>query len=195
MTTVHGILAEGHWHTHHGRTAEALQTFERAGDLVRKSLCVNSHMIVVMPELAGALRRPADALQATDARQAEQLRRRAYRLAEWAVRVTRMFPAVHPLSLRELSLILAARGNTKKALKVADKSCTVAQGQKAKYEHAQSLLVRGKLAKKLGLPEADEHIRTAEVTLEAIESVMRAGGAMVNPPSSRPAGQAPGGSA
>jgi eukaryotic-like serine/threonine-protein kinase len=174
MSTVHGIMAEGHWHTHHGRTAEALQAFERAGQMVRKNLCVNSHMIVVMPELAGALRRHAEALQATDARQAEQLRRRAYRLAKWAVRITRLFPAVYPLSLRELSLILAARGNPKKALKVADKSCVVAEGQKAKYEHAQSLLVRGKLARQLGLPEADEQIRTAEAAIDATEQPVRA---------------------
>jgi len=173
MSTVHGIMAEGHWHTHHGRTAEALQTFERAGEVVRKSLCVNSHMIVVMPELAGALRRHAVALQAKDARQAEQLRRRAYRLAKWAVRTTRLFPAVYPLSLRELSLILAARGNTKKALKVADKSCAVAEAQKAKYEHAQSLLVRGTLARQLGLPEADEQIRTAQAAIDAIEKPVR----------------------
>ncbi|MFI5459431.1 MAG: serine/threonine protein kinase [Isosphaerales bacterium] len=173
MSTVHGIMAEGHWHTHHGRTAEALQTFERAGGLVRKSLCVNSHMIVVMPELAGALRRHADALQAKDAQQAEQLRRRAYRLAKWAARITRMFPAAYPLSLRELSLILAARGKTKKAFKVADKSCAVAQGQKAKYEHAQSLLLRGTLARQLGLPEAGEQIRTAQTALDSIEKPLR----------------------
>ena len=28
MSTVHGIMAEGHWHTFHGRTAEALEAFE-----------------------------------------------------------------------------------------------------------------------------------------------------------------------
>jgi len=195
MSTVHGIMAEGHWHTHHGRTAEALQTFERAAQSVWKSLCVNSHMIVVMPELAGALRRHADALQVKDATQAEQLRRRAYRVAKWATRLTWLFPAAYPLALRERSLVLAACGNTRKALKYADKSCAVAKAQKAKYEHAQSLLVRGTIARQLGLPEADEQIRVAEESLDAIEKALGAGGALANPPSSRPAGQAPGGSA
>ena len=41
MSTVHGIMAEGHWHRFHGRTEESLQMFERAGELIRKSLCVN----------------------------------------------------------------------------------------------------------------------------------------------------------
>jgi len=175
MSTVHGIMAEGHWHTHHGRTAEAVKTFERAGEMVRKSLCVNSHMIVVMPELAGALRCHADALQANDAQQAGQLRRRADRVAKWATRLTWLFPAAYPLALRERSLILAACGKTRKALKYAGKSCAVAETQKAKYEHAQSLLVRGKLAKKLGLPEADEQIRAAEAAIDEIERPIREG--------------------
>ncbi|MFI5459430.1 MAG: protein kinase [Isosphaerales bacterium] len=175
MSTVHGIMAEGHWHTFHGRTEEALQAFDRAGELVRKSLCVNAHMIVVMPELAGALRRHAGAIQANDAQQAEHLRRRAYRVAKWATRLTWLFPAAYPLALRERSLILAAFGKTRKALKYADKSCAVAEAQKAKYEHAQSLLVRSKLAKELALPEAEEQIRAAEAAIDEIERPIREG--------------------
>jgi hypothetical protein len=80
-----------------------------------------------------------------------------------------LFPAAYPLSLRERSLILAVYGKTWKALKYADKSCAVAERQKAKYEHAQSLLVRGKIAHQLGLPEAEEQIHTAEAALDEIE--------------------------
>ena len=32
MSTVHGVMAEGHWHRFHGRTAESLQMFEQAGE-------------------------------------------------------------------------------------------------------------------------------------------------------------------
>jgi tetratricopeptide (TPR) repeat protein len=174
MSTVHGIMAEGHWHTFHGRTEDAVQAFERAGALVRKTSSINSHMIVVMPELAGALRRHADAVESKDAKLCAQLRKRAYRLAKWATRLTWFFPAAYPLALRERALILAVYGKTNKALKFADKSCTVAESQKAKYEHAQSLLVRGKLAQQLGLPEAEEQIRTAEAALDAIERTVRA---------------------
>jgi tetratricopeptide (TPR) repeat protein len=174
MSTVHGVLAEGYWHTFHGRTAEALQAYERAAEMVRKGSCVNSHTILVMPVLAMGLRLHADAVEPKDAQQSEQLRRRAYRLAKWATRLTWLFPAAYPLALRERSLILAAYGKTKKALKFADKSCAVAEAQKAKYEHAQSLRVRGRLAKQLGLPEADEQIRTAEAALDEIERSVRA---------------------
>ncbi len=173
MSTVHGMMAEGHWHSFHGRTGEAVQTFERGAELVRKTFCVNSHMIVVVPELAGALRRHADALQAKDAKQAAQLRERAYRVAKWATRLTWLFPAAYPQALRERSLILAAYGKTRKALKYADKSCAVAERQKAKYECAQSLLLRGKLARQLGDPEADEQVRAAEAAIQAIEQPLR----------------------
>jgi serine/threonine protein kinase/tetratricopeptide (TPR) repeat protein len=174
MSTVHGLMAEGYWHSFHDRTKEALGLFEQAAALVRKSLCLNFHTSAVLPGLVSALRLHADAVQHNDAAHAQQLRRRAYRLTKWATRITRLFPTAHPQSLRERSLILSKYGKTKKALKYADKSCAVAEAQKAKYEHAQSLLVRGRLAKQLGLPEADEQIRTAEARLDALERPVRA---------------------
>jgi hypothetical protein len=173
MSTVHGVLAEGLWHSYHGRTKETLEAFERAWAMVRKSLCVNSHTILTLPMLAMGLRRHADAVQSDDPHLADKLRRRGLRLAKWAAQITRLFPAAYPVSLREWSLLLAATGKTKKALRIADKSCAVAERQHAKYEHAQSLLVRGKLAHQLGRPEAEEQIRAAEAALEAIERPVR----------------------
>jgi tetratricopeptide (TPR) repeat protein len=173
MSTVHGIMAEGHWHTFHGRTDEALETFERASNLVWKNFCVNSHMILVMPVLAAALRRHADAVQSANPQEADRLRKRGFRTAKWAARITRLFPAAHAESLREMSLQLEAKGKTKKALRVVDRSCAVAERQGEKYEHAQSLLVRGKLARELGLPEAEQQIQTAEVALETFERMMQ----------------------
>jgi tetratricopeptide (TPR) repeat protein len=174
MSTALGVMAEGHWHSFHGRSAEALKTYERAGEIVRQSGGVNSQTILVLPVLAGALRLHADAVQVRGGQQAARLRQRAYRLATWATRVTRFFPAAYPQALRERSLILAAYGKTWQALKFADKSCAVAESQKAKYEFAQSLFVRGKLAHQLGLPEAEQQIRAAEAALDAIERPVRA---------------------
>ena len=45
----------------------------------------------------------------------------------------------------------------------------MADSQNAKYEYAQSLLVRARLAHQLGLPEAQEQIQQAEEALESIE--------------------------
>jgi two-component system sensor kinase len=169
MSTVHGIMAEGHWHRFHGRTKESLQMFERAGELIRMNLCVNSHMIVALPEIATALRLRAETIEANDLDQSKLLRRRAYRLAKWAARIMQFFPAAYPMTLREWSLNLRDQGYLCKALKMADKSCAVAESQKARFEYAQSLLVRGQIARQLGLPEADDQIRTAEVAIEAMD--------------------------
>src|SRR5262249_43390717 len=117
MSTVHGLLAEGLWHSFHGRTDEALRVTERAAEMVRKTFCVNSHTILVIPMLAMTLRLHADTVEGDDGAHAKQLRKRAYRVAKWATRLTRFFPAAYPLALRERSLILATYGKTRKALK------------------------------------------------------------------------------
>jgi tetratricopeptide (TPR) repeat protein len=176
MSTVHGIMAEGHWHTYHGRTEEALQAFERAAQRIRESLCVNSHTILVLPELAAALRRHAAAIKDQDSRQCAQLLRRSDRLSKWSTRIMRLFPAAYPLALRERSLILSDLGKTKRALKFAEKSCSVAQKQKARYEYAQSQLVRGKLAKELGRSEGEEQIRTAQAALADFDRMIEVAG-------------------
>ena len=173
MSTVHATLAEGYWQSFHGRTKEALECYERAADMAWSSRCVNSHTILVLPMLVSGLRLRAAAVEKDDPKEARRLRWHACRRAKLATRVMRFFPAAYPLALRERSLILDAIGKTRKALKFADKSCRVAEAQKAKYEHAQSLLVRGQLAKKLGRPEADEQIRTAEAAIEEIERPVR----------------------
>jgi serine/threonine protein kinase/tetratricopeptide (TPR) repeat protein len=175
MSTVHGVLAEGYWHSFHGRTEAALQAFERAGFMVRTTFCVNSHTMLVMPMLAMGLRLRAGAVQPDDAGLAARLLQRAGHVAKWGTRLTRLFPAVYAVALRERSQVLAARGKMKQALKFAERSCAVALAQKAKYEHAQSLLVRGQIARQLGLPEADEQIRTAEAAIVAIERPLQAG--------------------
>ena len=40
----------------------------------------------------------------------------------------------------------------------------------ARYEYVQSLLVRGRLANRLGRPEADDQIREAQAELDRIEA-------------------------
>jgi hypothetical protein len=173
MSSVHGIMAEGLWHGFHDRTEQALQAFERAAAMVRRNWCVNSHMIVVIPMLAGALRCRAKAIAQSDPLGSNRLRRRALRMGKWGARITRFFPAAYPLALRELSLVHADRGRLRKAMKMADKSCAIAERQQAKYEYAQSLLVRARIAEQLGLTGAHEQVRVAEGALEECERSIR----------------------
>jgi tetratricopeptide (TPR) repeat protein len=167
------LMAEAYWHWFHARTEEALQALERAYQMVKSSRAINWLTIGTLPCLVTALRRHADVLEAKDVRQSQSLRRRAFRLAKWATRLTRFFPPHYPHALRELSFSYAAKGRLRKALRVAEKSCAVAEGQNAKCEYAESLLLRGQLERQLGLPEADEKIRKAEGALAAFEKMIQ----------------------
>lgn len=175
LGTTNVLMAEGHWHWFHGRTGDALQAFQRAYALARNNLVINCHTIPALPSLVTALRLHADATEGKDRRQSELLRKRALRLARWGARLLQFFPTEHAYGLREMSVLLAATGRTRQALQYADRSCAVAAGQKARYEHAQSLLVRGRLALHLGRPEAAAQIQTAEAALHAIEQPVQAG--------------------
>jgi eukaryotic-like serine/threonine-protein kinase len=168
------LMGEGHWHRHHSRTEEALQAFKSAYELVKRHVVINHLTVATLPWLVTALRRHADALGPRDGGRAARLRRRAFRLARWATWLTRHFPPHHPHALRELSHAYAARGQLQEALRLAEQSCAVAEGQRAKYEHAESLLLRGRLARRLGLPGAEEQIRTAEAALAARDEAIRA---------------------
>ncbi|MFO1095045.1 MAG: AAA family ATPase [Planctomycetaceae bacterium] len=182
MSTVHGLMAEGHWHRFHGRTADSLQKFEQAVAMIRENFCINSHMIVAFPELAAALRLHAATLDTADRQACQRLRRRASRIATWSARIMRLFPAADPLALRELSLILQDTGQLRKALKIADRSCAIAAAQNARFEHAQSLLARGRIARQSGQPDADEQIRTAESALAEMEQAIPDSARQSQPP-------------
>ncbi|WP_161602602.1 serine/threonine-protein kinase [Tautonia marina] len=173
LSTVHGLLTEAEWLVSQGRTGDALQVFERAAEMVRTTFCVNGHSILVIPMLARGLRLHAEAIAGEDARQAAQLRRRSARLARWATRFCWLFPATYSLALRERSLSLAALGQTRKALHFAERSCAFAESKNARYEFAQSALVRAQIARHLGRPGAEEQVHEAQAALEEIERPVR----------------------
>ncbi|MCA9178844.1 MAG: protein kinase [Planctomycetales bacterium] len=173
MSTVHAKLAEGLWHSYHGRSQESLAACEAAAAMVRKSLCINGHTILVMPMMARALRLRAEDLQETDPRQCKELRRRSLRLAKRTARISRLFPAARALMLRELSEIQRATGRLRSALKNAEKSCVVAERQQATYELAQSQLLCGQLARQLELSGADQQVQSAEAELERFHAMIR----------------------
>ena len=169
ISTVNALKAESLWHLAQGRSEKAVGVLERAWDLAKKNFVIMAHTVATLPLLVNALRIHADAVEAEDPRQSQRIRKRALRLAKWTAWFMRFFPTEHAYALRELSLIFAATGKTTRALRAADKSCAVAERQNAKYEHAQSLLVRGRLAEQLGLPDAEGQVQAAEAALKAIE--------------------------
>jgi tetratricopeptide (TPR) repeat protein len=170
VSTVNAMKAESLWHLAQGRAEKAVSGLERAWDLAKKNVVIMTHTVAALPLLVNALRVHADAIETEDPRQSQRLRKRALRIAKRTAWFTRFFPTELPYSLRELSLVYAATGKLKKALRAADKSCAIAKRQNAKYEHAKSLLVRGQLAQQLGLPEASDEIDAATAVLRVIEA-------------------------
>jgi hypothetical protein len=162
-------MAEGHWHNHHGRSAEALSACEQAWQICRSNTYVVVFNSGVLCELVTALRVRAESLDGQDPRQADRVWRRFTKMANWANRLSWFLPPERPHALRELSLAFAHQGRIKKAWDVAAKSCRKAKALKARYEYAKSLLVLGKVAKQLGRPEADNQIHEASVAIQQIE--------------------------
>jgi two-component system sensor kinase len=166
------VVGRAIWQLGCGKAEEAIDTLTPIWKRARENLLVNFHTLGALVWLVAALRTRAAELNRVDANQAVRLRRRALRLAKWAVRFTRIMRPDHAHALRELSRLYAAEGNLRKAVQVADKSCTVAKAQKATYEYAQSLRFRGELAQQLGQPDAEQQIHSAEETLEAFARII-----------------------
>lgn len=162
-------MAEGYWHSRHGRTGEAVTAFERAWERCRSRTHVTPFNSNVLGDLATALRRHAEALDRTAPNAAGQVWQRAHRMARWSVRLSWLYPTERAPALREWALVHAHKGRIRKGWELAAKSCRIAIEQKAKYEHAQSLLVLGQLGRRLGKPEAYAQIRDAEAEIARIE--------------------------
>jgi len=161
--------AEGYWHLFHGRPEDAVGAFDRACQQPVKHRVLIYHTVAGAPALAKALRLSAQQVEQDDPKRAGHLRRRALRLAKRAAWLSLLFQTERAISLRELSLAYADLGKIRKALKHAERSCTVASGQKARYELAQSTLVASRLREQLGIPGANEQVQAAEATLREFE--------------------------
>lgn len=83
-----------------------------------------------------------------------------------------------PGSLRELSLTLTQLQRPKRAIRVARKSCQIAEQQGARYELAQSRVVVAELSKKRNLPDAEQLIAEAKEGMVEFEKMIEANAAM-----------------
>jgi serine/threonine protein kinase/tetratricopeptide (TPR) repeat protein len=174
LSAATALMAEGHWHTYHGRTVEALLACEQAWMVCWSNLYIVTFNSNVLCQLVTALRLRAEALESKGSAEADGVRRRANKMAKWTNRLSWFLPPERPHALRELSLAYAHSGKTKTAWRLAAKSCQKAEAMKARYEYAKSLLVQGQLAKQLGRPEADSQIQQATAMIQQIENAIDA---------------------
>ncbi|TWU33851.1 Serine/threonine-protein kinase StkP [Novipirellula artificiosorum] len=161
QATNQGLQAEARWHLYHGRTREGVEFAQQGFDLAKKHLVINHISMPNFPLLLEALRLHAETVRADDRAEADRLIKRGYKLARWGVRITEKFPD-YPNTLREMGHYYAMRGKMKKALKVTEKSCRIAERQQARLELALSESACSQYRYKLGISGSAEVERAQE---------------------------------
>ena len=144
----------------HGPPA-ALQLAAKAG-------VANVYVYPHLPWLASALRRQAEQASERNPELRASLLKRASQVAKKALKVTRTFQNDLPHTLREYGVISAMRGQISKAREYLDESLTIAERQGARFEHAQTLLARGRIGQQHGWPEAQQDMTTARQALRTL---------------------------
>ncbi len=150
------------------RPAEAAEVFEKGHQLARKAGLQNAYVLPLRSWTASALRRQAETTSSWAPRSREKLLKRAAKVTGKAVRIARKFQNELPHALREAGLVAAMQGSIGKARKHLDESLAVAERQGARFEHAQSLLARGRVGLEVDWPGAAEDVATARATLRSL---------------------------
>jgi two-component system sensor kinase len=150
------------------RLEEAAVHFQKSQRIAEKAGVQNAYVLPALPWLATTLRRQAETISNWTPERRQMLLKRARRAANKAVHVTRKFQNDLPHSLREAGLIAAMQGKIRRAQKFLDESLAVAERQGAKFEHAQTLLARGRVGLEVGWPNAREEVESARQALRAL---------------------------
>jgi PAS domain S-box-containing protein len=155
-----------------GRSAEAVEVLEEARAVVRRAGLRQEYVAPVGPWLATALRMEVENASSWDPRGRRALLRRARGVARGSLRTARSFQNNLPHALRESGLIAAMSGRPRRALRLLDRSVAVAERQGADYEHAQSLLARGRAGLALGWPNAAEDLGTGRRSMQRLDEAV-----------------------
>jgi two-component system sensor kinase len=161
-------LAEGVRLFRQDRVEEAAAVFDEGYQLAAKAGVINAWVLPLRSWLASALRRQAEKTSNWTPERRTTLLTRAGKVAKKALKVARTFQNDLPHALRESGLIAAMQGSIRRARAHLDESLAVAQRQGARFEHAQTLLARGRVGMEAGWPEAQEDLATARQTLRAL---------------------------
>lgn len=158
------LYAEGMWHLHARRWAEAVSCFESAWSLAYRNWVIVPYTVLPLIWLITALRKQAeDSGHASDA--SERLLSRAKRLTRLAAFVSRFYPTLRAHALREHGLLLEHRGKQRRALQSLERSMEVSEKQGDRLNHALTSLEYGRIKQSLSDPAAEAIIKQAQETL------------------------------
>jgi two-component system sensor kinase len=162
------MLAEGVRLFRLDRVEEAAALIEQGHQLAERAGVTNHGVYPLLPWLGSTLRRQAEMTSHWTPDRRQMLLKRARKVAKKALRVARTFQNDLPHALREAGLIAALQGAIGPARKYLDESLAVAERQGARFEHAQTLLARGRIGLDAGWPGAEEEIATARSALRSL---------------------------
>ncbi len=162
------LLAQGVHLLSQGQHERATQTFEEALRVGSRLGLMSSYIAPNLAWYATSLRRQAEAQAGVTPFARARLLSRAAKAARRAVHVSRQFQNDRPHALRELALILAQQGKTRRVRPLLEESLAVARRQGARYEAAQTLLAIGQVGLELGWRGSEENLRAARAELHAL---------------------------
>jgi len=170
------LLAQGVKLIGSGDTGQAAAVFENAISIADEAGVKNAYTLPNLTWLATARRMQAEEQIGYTPRQRCAALKRAEVAARRAVRAAWICQNDLPQALREYGLIQAMRGKLRKARRLFERSLAVAKRQEARYEHAQTLLARGRVGTEAGWPNAGRDIADAEARLSVLASTSQATG-------------------
>ncbi len=187
QVTAQVMLAYGVLFFMQNRLKNAADVFMQALQLAENKGVTNAWTFPLRSWLASALRREAETTSAWIPAQRRALVHRAGKAAARAVKTARTFQNDLPHALREAGLIAAMQGSVRRAKKHLDESLAVAERQGARFEHAQTLLARGRVGMEVGWPGAADDVATARQVLRSLGADFALDEAPVQEPEPAPA--------
>ena len=168
QATAQVLLAEAVRLLRQDELAEAVKILNKAREVCREVGMMNAWVSPVLPWLATTHRLQWQRSTDLVPHRRRQLLLSARRAARQALAAARKFQTDLPHALREAGLIAAMQGSVSRARQCLDESLAVAERQGARFEHAQTLLARGRVGLEVGWPGAQEDAATARQALRSL---------------------------
>jgi tetratricopeptide (TPR) repeat protein len=152
-----------------GRPEEAIKSLEFGLKICRENYLLNEYCAPLAHWYVSALRLR---IESTPTSARKELLPQAFRAARKAISIAKQFGNNMPHVLREIALLHALAGDSKKSKHYFGLSTELALKTGMRYEHAHSLLEFGRVGLALGWAEAEVCIENAENLLKQLGANM-----------------------
>lgn len=167
VARITSLMAEGYWCQANEQTETSVAKFDEAWEICKTYQCLTTFNFSIAGDRATAIRHHAETLEAAG-EDSREVRRKWRQAAKSANRLSWILAPQRPQALREMGLIYASTGRTKKALHYLSRSCIVAEKQNARYEYLVSKVLQRQLERDQGKSVPETEIGNLRQEIEAI---------------------------